>query len=215
MLLGTEREAVARYGREMLAAGLTAGSGGNLSCSGPDRRLIAISPSGIAYEAVTPEDVVVMDKSGRRVEGYRQPSSELAFHLALYQNRPDVGAVVHTHSVYATAMACLKREIPPIHYLIGFAGNKVPVAPYATFGTDALARNLLEAMGDRYNGALLANHGVVTVGRDLKAAFTAAESVEFVARLWLLCAGAGEPAVLSESEMARVMEKLETYGRQE
>lgn len=213
MLLETQRDAVVRYGREMLAADLTAGSSGNLSSIDRDRRLIAISPSGLMYGEITPKDVVVVDLEGRTVDGRHNPSSELAFHLALYQSRSDAGAVVHTHSVYATAMACLNREIPPVHYLIGFAGKKVPVAPYATFGTRALARNLVNTMGENYNGVLLANHGVVTVGENLKAAYTAAESVEFVARICLICADAGEPVVLSETEMERVIEKFKTYGR--
>jgi L-fuculose-phosphate aldolase len=111
-------------------------------------------------------------------------------------------------------MACLRREIPPVHYLIGFAGPKVPVAPYATFGTDALADRLVSAMGVDHNAVLLANHGVVTTGRDLAAAFTAAEAVEFVARICLVAAAAGEPVALDREEMGRVMEKFKAYGRQ-
>lgn len=213
MLLEVQRKAVVQCGREMLTAGLAAGSGGNLSCIDRDRGLIAISPSGLTYGEMTPEDVVVVDLEGATADGPHNPSSELAFHLALYRSRPDVGAVVHTHSVYATAMACLHREIPPVHYLIGFAGKKVPVAPYATFGTRALARNVVDTLGETYNGVLLANHGVVTVGESLKAAYAAAESVEFVARICLICADAGEPVALSEAEMRRVIEKFKTYGR--
>ncbi len=213
MLMEIERESVVDYGKRMLAAGLAAGSGGNLSVIDRQRGWVAVSPSGVPYETLRPGDVPLVDLAGTPVDGGLNPSSELPFHLIIYNNRVDVGAVVHTHSVYASAMACLNREIPPIHYLIGFAGRKVPVAPYATFGTEALARGLMETMGSEFNGVLLANHGVVTVGKDLNRAFTAAESVEYVARLCLIITGAGEPEPLSDEEMDRVIKKFESYGR--
>jgi L-fuculose-phosphate aldolase len=213
MLMEIERESVVAYGQRMSAAGLTTGSGGNLSVINRKRGWIAVSPTGVPYEELNPGDVPLVDLAGTIVDGGLNPSSELAFHLIIYNNRADVGAVVHTHSVYASAMACLRREIPPIHYLIGFAGRKVPVAPYATFGTNALARGLMETLGSEFNGVLLANHGVVTVGSDLRWAFTAAESVEYVARLCLITSGAGEPEYLSDDEMARVIKKFESYGR--
>ncbi len=214
MLLRDRREAVARYGRKLETSGLTAGTGGNVSCIARDRGMVAITPSGVPYEEVGPADVVVVDLEGRVVEGGLPPSSELAFHRAVYAARPDVEAVVHTHSLYATAMACLRREIPPVHYLLGFAGTRVPVAPYATYGTEALADRLVETLGADRNAALLANHGVVAVGRDLAAAFAVAEAVEFVARICLVAGSAGEPVALDEQEMGRVIEKFKTYGRQ-
>ena len=213
MLMEAERAAVVRYGRAMVASGLTTGTGGNLSCRTGDR--VAISPSGVPYADLAPKDVAVVDLAGERVEGDTKPSSELGFHLALYRHREDVGGVVHTHSVYATTLACLNREVPPVHYLVGFAGHKVPVAPYATFGTEALARNVRDTMGAAYNAVLLANHGLVAVGTDLSRAFDTAEEIEFVARVYCQARAVGDPVVLDEAEMRRVIEKFKTYGRQD
>jgi L-fuculose-phosphate aldolase len=183
MRMHEHRETVVKFGRKMIDSRLTTGSGGNLSIYDRDQGLIAISPSGIEYYDLEPSDVVVLDPTGVIVKGDRKPSSELDFHLALYRQRRDVGAVVHTHSVYATTMACLGWEIPPVHYLIGFSGQKVPLAPYATFGTRRLAENLVDAIGN-YNAVLLANHGLVTVGETLERAFATAEEIELVARIY-------------------------------
>ena len=215
MLMETERRAIVRYGQAMVHAGLTTGTGGNLSCRAQDRDWVAISPSGVPYADMLPQDVVILDLEGQSVAGGHRPSSELGFHLALYRHRPDVGGIVHTHSVYATTLACLNCEIPPVHYLVGFAGPKVPVAPYATFGTEALARNVRDTMGTRYNAVLLANHGLVAVGHDLSKAFDIAEEIEFVARVFCQAKAIGDPISLSEAEMGRVIEKFKCYGRRD
>ncbi|MBL0713199.1 MAG: L-fuculose-phosphate aldolase [Desulfosarcina sp.] len=212
MLLAEERQMIVDGGKAMVRAGLTAGTGGNLSLICRRRGLIAISPSGLAYAAMRPQDVVLVDPEGHTVEGAFKPSSELGFHLILYHRRPAVGAVVHTHSVYATTLACLGWEIPAVHYLVGFAGHKVPVAPYATFGTDALAASVAATLGTDYNAVLLANHGLVAVGDDLKAAFNTAEEVEFVARVFYQARCVGHPVVLSDREMDAVIAKFKTYG---
>ena len=213
MLLAEERQAVVDGGNAMVRAGLTTGTGGNLSRICRRRGLIAISPSGLDYAAMQPDDVVLVDRDGLTVEGRYKPSSELGFHLALYRQRPAVGAVVHTHSVYATTLACLGWELPAVHYLVGFAGHKVPLAPYATFGTDELAASVAATMGRRFNAVLLANHGLVAVGEDMSAALTTAEEVEFVARIYYQTKCAGSPVLLSDQEMAVVIEKFKTYGR--
>lgn len=212
MFLQSRREAIVKFGRKMITSQLTTGSGGNLSIFDREQGLISISPSGIEYFDLQPADVVVVDPEGTIVEGSRKPSSELDFHLALYRRRPDVCAVVHTHSVYATTMACLGWEIPPVHYLIGFAGHKVPLAPYATFGTRQLAENLVAAIGD-YHAVLLANHGLVTVGPTLGRAFAAAEEIELVARIYYQAKSVGDPVILDEAEMSRVIEKFKHYGQ--
>jgi L-fuculose-phosphate aldolase len=208
----TERRRVVEYGRRMVESGLTAGAGGNLSVRDPASGLVALSPSGMAYAEVEPEDVVLLDLEGRVVEGHRAPSSELAFHLALYRARPDAGAVVHTHSVYATTLACLGWELPAVHYLVGYAGTKVPLAPYATYGTEELARAVVETLGDDH-AVLLANHGLVAVGPTMARAFTTAEMVELVARIYLQAKGVGEPVVLNDDQMAEVLEKFGSYGQ--
>lgn len=211
MVLECEREQVVDYSRKMLAAGLTAGTGGNISLLNAGQQLVAITPSGIPYPEMTPGDVVVMDLSGRMVDGERKPSSEAGFHLALYHHRPAVRAVVHTHSVYATTFACLNREIAPVHYLVGFSGDRVPLAPYATYGTPALAENIVRHIGS-YNAVLLANHGLVAVGKDLASALNTAEEIEFVARVYYQALTIGAPCVLSRSQMDEVMEKFKDYG---
>lgn len=211
MRLGIERREVVRFGNRMVAAGLTSGTGGNLSVRNPQENLVAVGPSGVPYDEVTPERVAVVDPDGAMVEGDDKPSSEFRFHLAIYEKRPEVRAVVHTHSPYATTMACLHWEIPAVHYMVGLAGKRVSVAPYATFGSEELARNVADALGDR-NAVLLANHGLVAVGRDMPAAFAVAEEIEFVARIYFQTRCVGIPPIIPESEMDRVLEKFERYG---
>mgnify|MGYP000937148986 CR=1 FL=1 len=212
MLLEPERSLLVEYGMRMVRAGLTTGTGGNLSLIRREEALLAVTPTGIAYDRLTPGDVVVLTLEGAVVDGNRKPTSELGFHQALYRARPDAGAVVHTHSPYATTMACLGWEIPAVHYLVGFSGKKVPLAPYATFGTPELAENVTAAI-DGYNAVLLANHGLVTVGADLPMAFAAAEEIEFVARIYYQTRSVGPPRILPDEEMARVIEKFRTYGQ--
>lgn len=213
MLLTEERQAIVDGGNAMVHAGLTAGTGGNLSLACRRRGLIAISPSGVDYADMRPQDVVLVDLEGHTVEGAFKPSSELGFHLMLYRQRPAINAVVHTHSVYATTLAILGWELPAVHYLVGFAGRKVPVAPYATFGTDALAASVAATLGADYNAVLLANHGLVAVGQDLKAALNTAEEIEFVARVYYQARCAGQPVLLPDREMDVVIEKFKAYGR--
>jgi L-fuculose-phosphate aldolase len=210
MRLEKQREAIVFYGRKMVESRLTTGTGGNLSIFDRQHRLLAISPSAMEYQRMQPEDVVVLDSEGHRVEGHRKPSSELGFHLALYAKRHDINAVVHTHSIYATTFACLNMEIPAVHYLIGFCGDKVPLAPYATFGSETLARNVADSIGNA-NAVLLANHGLVSVGHDLAAAFAVAEEIEMVARIYFQARCIGSPHILTQNEMAEVMEKFKTY----
>ncbi|WP_373500695.1 L-fuculose-phosphate aldolase [Desulfococcus sp.] len=212
MLLASERSLVVEFGMRMVAAGLTTGTGGNLSLFKRDDGLMAVTPTGIAYDRLTPGDVVVLTLDGSVVDGDRKPTSELGFHQALYRARPDVAAVVHTHSPYATTMACLGWEIPAVHYLVGFSGRKVPLAPYETFGTAGLAAGVAGAIGS-YNAVLLANHGLVTVGRDLPQAFAAAEEIEFVARIYYQTRAVGTPRILPDAEMDRIIEKFKTYGQ--
>jgi L-fuculose-phosphate aldolase len=212
VLLQKERSQIVRFGKKLLAARLTSGTGGNLSIFNREQGLIAISPSGLEYETMVPSDVSVVDIEGTTVDGSRKPSSELDFHRSLYRKRSDIHAVVHTHSVYATTMACLNWEIPAVHYLVAFSGHKVPLAPYATFGTPELARNIAESIAD-CNALLLANHGLVAVGPDLDTAFAVAEEIELVAQIYYQAKCIGVPVVLPEDEMAKVIQKFTTYGQ--
>jgi len=208
-----ERETVVRYCRMMLSAGLTTGSGGNISIRLADDAF-AISPTGIDYAAMEATDVCMVDAAGKVVEGGRLPSSELPMHLALYRARSDARAVVHTHSPYATTFACLRETIPPVHYLVGFAGTHVPLADYATYGTDALAENAIRAMGQDFNAVLLANHGLLALGASLEHAYATAEEIELVARIAFQARAIGTPVHLDDDEMLRVIEKFKTYGSQ-
>jgi L-fuculose-phosphate aldolase len=197
----------------MLGAGLTTGSGGNISVRLDERRF-CISPTGLSYDRLRAVDVPVVDADGKVLDGSLLPSSELRMHLAVYAARGDVHAIVHTHSPYATTFACLHEEIPAVHYLVGFAGTHVPVAPYATYGSEDLARGAVETLGREFQAVLLANHGLLAVGPSLQKAFAVAEEIELVARLHYQARAIGNPVLLGDEEMRRVIEKFGSYGVQ-
>lgn len=208
MLLERARFEIVRFGKKLLDKGLVTGTGGNLSLREGD--LVAVSPSAVEYDAMIPEDVVVTDMGGRVVEGRLSPSSETHLHLAIYGSRPDVLSVVHTHSPYACVMACLGWEIPVFHYLVALAGRSIPVAPYALFGTEALAAGAVRAMGDGH-AVLLSNHGLVAAGKNLSGAFRVAETVEFVSMVYSLARNLGEPRILSDDETDAVKNAFKRY----
>lgn len=211
MTYKTEKELLLSYVKRFLNSALTVGTGGNISYRIPHTDVILMTPSGVDYQTMTTKDVCVLNLEGKEMEGGREPSTEMPFHLSLYAFRSDINAIVHTHSTYATVLACLGWEIPPVHYLIGFSGHRVPIAPYAVFGSTELSNNILDVIGHR-NAVLLANHGLVAVGNTLEAAFATAEQIEFVAKIYYLTKCAGEPQLLSRSEMDLVLEKFKTYG---
>ncbi|HET58832.1 MAG TPA: fuculose phosphate aldolase [Chloroflexi bacterium] len=210
MRLLHERQQVLDYCRKMIDHKLTTGSGGNISIYNREEGLIAISPGSMDYFKINPEDIMVVSPQGAVVEGKNKPSSEMQFHLALFQQRMDVNAVIHSHSVYATAMACLRKPIPPLHYLVGLIGDCVPVIEYATFGTGELAENIAKGIGT-YNAALLANHGVVSVGSDIDLCFIIAEHVELLAQMYLFASAAGSPVLLPAEEMTVLQDKFQQY----
>jgi L-fuculose-phosphate aldolase len=213
MILQKERNTIVAFGKKLLTSGLTAGTGGNLSVVNRKKNVIAITPSGVDYLEMSPEDVVLVGMDGGPIETSKyKPSSELLFHQALYRKRRDIQAVVHTHSVYATTLASLGWEIPPFHYLVAYSGRKVPLASYATFGSEKLAHNVADAIGEN-NAVLMESHGVVTVGATLANAFERAEIIEYVARVYYLTKNLGEPTVLSDEEVDKVIEKFKGYGK--
>ena len=205
-----EKEQVVRYGKKLIDRRLTTGSGGNISVCNREKNLVAISPSGLDYYETTPEDIVILDIDGNLVEGKHRPSSEAGMHLAFYKNRADVSGIVHTHSKFATAIACMGWELPAVHYLIGMAGHRVKCTGYATYGSDELAKEALETIGDS-NAVLLANHGLIALGEDVDRAFSTAEHLEFVSDVYYLTKTLGTPNILSDEDMDEVMKKFGTY----
>ncbi len=213
MLLERERKLLVEHGRKLLTHQLTTGTGGNVSVLHREKGLIAITPTGLEYFDVEPEDIVVLQLDGKIVEGKRDPSSELAMHLFFYQYREDLNALVHVHSKYATTLSCLHWELPAVHYLVAFAGKNVKCAQYATFGSEELARNAFDAMRGR-KAVLLANHGLLVGDKDLPTAFALAEEMEFCAEIYCRSKSIGEPILLSDTEMQLVEEKLKWYRQQ-
>ena len=173
-----ERLLLIEYGKKLVKAGLTKGTGGNLSIFDRKNGHVAITPSGIDFFEIQPEDIVIIDVDGNVIEGNRTPSSEWAMHVMPYKYRDDIDAVIHAHTMYATVMACLRQELPATHYMIAVAGENVRVAEYATYGSPELAKNAFEAMKDR-KAVILANHGILAGANDLLNAFNIVEEIEY------------------------------------
>ena len=206
------RAAVVHTAQAMDEAGFAPSKSGNVSCRYRDGALI--TPSGLAYARMQPDDIVEIDLQGQVRSGPARPSSEWPFHTSIYRARAEVQAIVHTHSPKATALSCARRGIPAFHYMIALAGGgDVRCADYATFGTQELADNAVRALEGR-KAVLLANHGVIAIGTTLDGALTLAAEVENLAGQYLALLQAGlEPVVLDETEMARVSAKFESYGK--
>jgi len=134
-------------------------------------------------------------------------------HLTVYKNRKDINSVVHTHSIFATSVACLNIDLPPVHYMIAVAGDKVPCADYASFGTDKLAQNAVESLGNKYKAVLLSNHGLLSCGKDISEAFNIAEEIEYVAEVYLRTKAVGDPVIISSEEMNKMETAFKNYGQ--
>jgi L-fuculose-phosphate aldolase len=196
----------------MNASGLSLGKSGNASLRWGDGLLI--TPTGRAYDRLQPEDIVYLEADGGCPPGQLIPSSEWRFHCDILHAFPGTNAVVHVHSTYATALACLGEGIPAFHYMVAVAGGAdVPCAAYATFGTPELSTHILNALRDR-KACLMANHGQVATGRTLADAYALAQEIENLARQYMLARGLGPTRNLSDDEMARVVEKFRSYGQQ-
>ena len=197
--------------RELTRRGLTHGTSGNVSVRCDERRFF-LSPSGMDYEVLQPDDVPLMDVDGRWF-GRRHPSSEWRFHRDIFKSRHDVGAIVHTHSPQATALACTGRGIPAFHYMVAVAGGcDIRCAAYYGFGTQELSDAALAALRDR-KACLLGNHGVIATGADLPSAISLAGEVENLALQYAAALSLGEVRILDDAEMCRVIEKFRTYGQ--
>ncbi|RPI15101.1 MAG: class II aldolase [Lysobacterales bacterium] len=197
--------------RALDAAGLVPNKSGNVSCR--SKAGFLITPAGMPYADLSAAALVEVPLEGAPAARGTRPSSEWRMHQAIYAARPDVAAVVHTHSPRATALACAGRGIPAFHYMIALAGGDVRCMPYATFGTAGLAERALEGLTGR-RAALLGNHGVITVGPTLRVAHSVAVEVENLAGQYLALLAAGlEPRLLSADELERVTAKFADYGR--
>ena len=197
--------------RALQPAGLNRGTAGNVSVRHGDG--FYITPTGMPYAGLQPDDMPLMSLDGSHT-GRRKPSSEWRFHRDLYAARPEVGAVLHAHSPFAVSLACLRRDIPPFHYMIArFGGDTIRCADYAIFGSAELSAAALAAMQGR-KGCLLANHGQLVAGRDLDEALALAiELEELCEQYWRACQ-LGQPVLLGSDEMAAVLEKFTGYGQQ-
>jgi L-fuculose-phosphate aldolase len=209
------RRAVIRTAQAMNDAGINVNKAGNVSarCVRGRSAGLLITPTGIGYDRLQPSDVVFLPLADGRAVGRRAPSSEWRFHLDIYRRRPELAAVVHTHSPSATALACHGRGIPPFHYMVAAAGGSdIRCAPYATYGTQALSDHALAALEGR-RACLLAHHGVIACGTSLEAALALAIEVEHLARMYLAASSLGEPPLLPEDEMQRVVGTFASYGQ--
>jgi len=206
------REAVLAAALKMSRDGLSPQKSGNVS--GRSATGMLITPSGVPYEELAPGDLVEVALDGSVAPGQLLPSSEWHFHLAIYRAREEACGVVHTHSDHATSLACLGLGIPAFHYMVAVAGGPdIRCAPYATFGTEELAVNVVEALEGR-SACLMAHHGQVTLGPTPAKALTLAFEVETLAGQYWRALQIGEPDILSDTEMARVLEKFQSYGKQ-
>jgi L-fuculose-phosphate aldolase len=196
--------------------GLAIGTSGNVGARLDDGR-IAITPSTMDYDEMTPDDIVIVAPDGSAFEGRQRPSSELALHVAVFAARPDVRAIVHTHSPFAASYAAARRPVPAAHYVLALlvapGRDTLRVAQYATFGTEELARNAVEALGDD-NAVLLANHGAIAVAASLPSAFARAERVEELAQIAWRAEQLGGVVHLDAAELDRVREQMARYPRQ-
>ena len=204
------RTELVRITKKLDALGLSHGTSGNLSVRCGEGFLI--TPSGFGAEGLDDDDIVFVYLSGQS-QGRWQPSSEWLFHRDIYAQRPEFGAVIHTHSTAATTLACLRRDIPPFHYMLALlGGDSLRCADYATFGTQALSDNALIAMRER-KACLLANHGMIAAGKNLADAFKYTIEVENLSELYLRTLAVGEPVLLTAAEFADAQARFISYGK--
>ena len=204
------REQIVAACRQLDSSGLNRGTSGNVSCREGEHFLI--TPTGVPVDEITPSKIVSLDFDGK-VIGIGKPSSEWQFHSAIYRARAEINAVGHTHAPHSTALACLREDLPPFHYMIALAGgDSVRCAPYALFGTDTLSQHAVAALVDR-KACLLANHGMITLGRDLDEAMTIAIELESLCQQYLIARQVADPVLLSADEMRAVIERFKSYGK--
>ena len=205
------RQKMLSVAQTMVSQGLNKGTSGNLGCRLGGHFLV--TPSGTPVDQMQPMDMVALRFDGSTISGGK-PSSEWRFHRDILKSRSEIGAVVHCHSPFATTLSCLRLDIPAIHYMIALAGgDSIRCAHYALFGTEALSENVLAALSDR-KACLLANHGMIALGKDLDEALAIATEVEFICEQYWRALQVGSPVLLSEEEMQAVLVSFKSYGHQ-
>ncbi|MDF2627737.1 MAG: sugar isomerase [Symbiobacteriaceae bacterium] len=215
MLYEETRRAVCETARRMMRDGLVKLTSGNISSRIPGTAHIAITPSGMDYETMTPADITVVDLEGQVIDGARRPSTETPMHRLAYQRRPDVGAVVHTHSIYASAFACLGIDMPVISTELAMVvGGTIRCAPYAKSGTQEMAETAVTALGTEDLVVFLQNHGVLAVGRTLREAYNTAVALEEAAMIYYLARQMGTPIIIPAEERDRMFREFRrSYGQ--
>ena len=208
MLHEIQRAEVAETALRLLTTGLIVNTSGNVSVRVGEH--IIITPSGRDYQSLTSQDVAVVDSTGRVVEGEMLPSSETPLHLSVYESNPDVSAIVHAHSIYATAISTVVDLLPTIHYQMVELGGAVPVAPYRTFGTDELAAVTSKALLGR-SAVIMKNHGSLTTAESLDKALGRCMTLEWCSKVYLKALSAGAPNILTSDEMALAKNQMENF----
>ncbi|MCR8921809.1 class II aldolase/adducin family protein [Dasania sp. GY-MA-18] len=209
-----QRQQLLHYAQQLNSSGLSLGKSGNISLRCEQGLLI--TPSAVAYDQLQPQDLVKIDYQGQAIGNNNYPpSSEWHFHAALYQQRPEHKAIVHAHPSYCTALACTQRNIPAFHYMVAIAGgSEIPLVPYALFGSEQLAQQILAGM-QHYRACLLANHGMIACGENLSSAFALAIEVEALAQQYVLALSIGEVNYLTEQQIAAAIEQFKSYGKRD
>ena len=211
MLFKQLRKQVAKTAQQLLSTRLVVNTSGNVSMRVDDK--IIITPSGKSYEKLSASDICVVTLDGEYIECKYLPSSEMPLHLAVYNSDSQIKAIVHTHSVHATAVSTLTNELPAIHYQMVDLGGEVPVAPYATFGSTALAKSVMSVLPGK-KAALMQNHGSITVASTLDKALTRSITLEWCCEVWLKAISAGEPSLLTASQLEQVKLQMEKISDQ-
>ena len=205
------REAIVETMRQMDARGLNRGTSGNVSARWGDGMLV--TPTGIVPDRLTPESIVFVATDGSSPAGSLRPSSEWRMHMGVYTRRPDAQGIVHCHARHATILACAGREIPSMHYMVAVGGGaSIPLAPYATFGSDELARGVVDTLDGR-RACLMANHGLIAIGPDLRTALAITEEIEEHAAVYWGTLAIGGPVLLDAAEMQRILTAFAGYGQ--
>ncbi|MDB4894567.1 MAG: sugar isomerase [Firmicutes bacterium] len=215
MLYEEARKAVCDTARRMMRDGLVKLTSGNVSARVPGTNFFAITPSGMDYEVMVPQDICILDLTGRVINGHRRPSTETPMHRLAYDRRPDVNGVVHTHSIYASAFACTGQAMPVISTeLAALVGGTIRCAPYARSGTDEFAEAAVQTLGSEDLAVLFQNHGVMAVGRSLKEAYSVAIGLEEAAMIFHLARQMGDPIIIPEEERHRMFQEFRrSYGQ--